>query len=118
MLQYIDFIIVPYVEQVRDTIGEDKAALMIFDNFRGQVTDKVLNLLEQKNILVSLLPANTTDLLQPMDLSVNKPAKDYLKNKFEEWYSHQVAKQLEGKCVNDLEEVELEQKLDLSRIGS
>ena len=29
-----------------------------------------------------LLPANTTDLLQPMDLSVNKPAKSFIKDQF------------------------------------
>ena len=44
-----------------------------------------------------LLPPNTTDSLQPMDVSVNKPAKDFLKRCFEEWYSGEVMKQLDGK---------------------
>jgi len=43
--------------------------------------------------------ANTTDLLQPMDLSVNKPAKDFLKRHFEDWYSQQVTKQFEGRDI-------------------
>ena len=97
MLQYIEHIIVPYVEQVRQDINDDeKAAVVIIDNFKGQVTQSVNALLEHHNIHVCLLPPNTTDLLQPMDISVNKPAKNFIKNKFQEWYSDQIMKQLEG----------------------
>lgn len=105
MVQYIEEIIVPYVEQQREMVG-DKPALAIMDNFKGQVTTKINNLLEANNIHVCLLPPNTTDVLQPMDISVNKPAKDYLKRKFEEWYSGEVTKQLTG--ATDLESVEFE----------
>ena len=52
-------------------------ALVILDNFKGQVTRRITDHLEAHNIHVCLLPPNTTDLLQPMDLSVNKPAKDF-----------------------------------------
>ena len=31
------------------------------------------------------LPANTTNRLQPMDISVNKAAKDFFRHKFNEW---------------------------------
>ena len=93
MLQYIDHIIVPYVEKVREVVG-DSTALVIMDNFKGQVTNSVTNVLEVNNILVVLLPPNTTDLLQPMDISVNKPAKEYLRRQFQQWYSEEVMKQL------------------------
>ena len=36
------------------------------------------------------VPTNCTDQIQPLDLSFNKPAKDFLKRKFEEWYSEQI----------------------------
>ena len=104
MIQYVKNIIVPYVKGCRDTIG-DKPALVIMDNFKGQITAAINELLESHNIHVTLLPPNTTDLLQPMDISVNKPAKDFLKRKFEEWYCEQVTEQLEG---NDMGEVELQ----------
>ena len=41
------------------------------------------------------LPANCTDKLQPLDVSVNKPMKDHLKAKFQKWYAQEVKKQLE-----------------------
>ena len=48
-----------------------------------------------------------TDGLQPMDISVNKPAKDFLKRQFDEWYSQQVLAQLEDDTSN-LEELEIQ----------
>ncbi len=108
MLQYIEHIIVPYVEKVREDMGDDKAALVVMDNFKGQITASVTSLLEENNILVALLPPNTTDLLQPMDISVNKPAKEYLRRQFEAWYSEEVMKQLEGKDLQDLGDAELQ----------
>ena len=103
MLQYIDHIIVPYVENIRDLNNKDTPALVIFDNFKGQITSSVSKLLEQNNIHVCLLPPNTTDLLQPLDISVNKPAKDFLKRKFELWYSERVLEQIQGQDIETLE---------------
>ena len=91
MIDYIKKIIVPYVEDVRKDIGvQDQAALAIFDNFRGQMTDKVIQLLDDNNIHHVLVPACCTDRLQPLDVSVNKSVKDCLKNEFRLWYSEQV----------------------------
>ena len=55
-----------------------------------------MELLENNNIIVVSIPANCTDCLQPMDLSVNKCAKEFLKRKFREWYSEQVKEQLDS----------------------
>ena len=43
-----------------------------------------------------------------MDISVNKPAKEYLKKEFEDWYSKQVMQQLDGKDMDDLESIEIQ----------
>ena len=51
------------------------------------------------------VPPNCTDRLQPLDLSVNKPAKDLLRDKFQQWYSDKVFDQL---CKNGNEETSLE----------
>ena len=107
MLEYVTHIIVPYVERVIGDL-EEKATLVIMDNFKGQVTDAVRNLLEEHDIYVSLLPANTTDRLQPMDIGVNKPTKDFIKRQVNEWYVEGVIKQLHGKNMEKLEESQLE----------
>lgn len=104
MIQYIEEIAVPFVECQRANLGK-KAALVIMDNFKGLITNGIDTLLEANDIHVCLLPPNTTDILQPMDISVNKPPKDFLKRKFEAWDSEEVTKQLQGK---DVESVELE----------
>ena len=85
------------MQLVRKQKQDDNAsALVIMDNFKGQVTNGIHNLLEEKNIFVALLPPNITDLLQPLDLAVNKPAKSYLSQQFQDWYAEQISDQLEG----------------------
>ena len=109
MLGYINHVIVPYLQKTREYVGDDKTALVIIDNFGGQVTESVIQLLEDHVVHVCTLPPNTTDLLQPMDISVNKPAKDYLTF----WYSREVTKQLDGQELEDLEDIAI-QPIDLS----
>ncbi len=77
MIQYIENIIHPHIKGVRHTIdSHDAAALIIMDNFKGQTTQRVTDQLSLYNIHTCYLPPNTTDRLQPLDVSVNKPAKD------------------------------------------
>ena len=71
-------------------------ALLTFDNFKAQCTSGILTLLDQNNIKVVLVPANCTDMLQPMDLSVNKSVKSFLQNEFQTWYAKEVYSQLQG----------------------
>ena len=93
MLDYINHMIVPYLLKTRECIGEDKTALVIIGNFKAQVMQSVIQLLEDNDVHVCTLPPNTTDLLQLMDISINKPAKNYLRAHFDEWYSQEVMKQ-------------------------
>ena len=53
-------------------------------------------MLEDNNIEHVLVPANYTDRLQPLVLSINKPVKEFVQCKFQEWYASQIASQLEA----------------------
>ena len=47
---------------------------------------RIYQLLEANNVYTISIPANRTDKLQPMDQSVNKTLKDFIKKEFNEWY--------------------------------
>lgn len=91
----------PYVSAQRKELGLSQTypALVIFDYFRGQCLPSIIKLLAENNIYHVLVPANCTDRLQPLDLSVNKAAKDYMKGKFQEWYATVILGQMEAGIV-------------------
>ena len=68
-----------------------KTVDVIMDNLKGQVTPAITELLERHHIHSCF---NTTDRLQLMDIAVNKPAKAFLKEQFQNWYSEEVTWQL------------------------
>ena len=88
-IAYIDNIIIPYVQKER-ALSDDHCALVLFDMLKGQCTCKVLKKLEDNNILYVTVPTNCTDRLQPLELSANKPAKDFLRSKFQQWYRTEI----------------------------
>ena len=98
MRNYIQKIVVPYIEKMRQTsrLADNYPALLLFDNFKAQCTQELLTLLDDNFINVLLIPPNCTDRLQPMDISVNKPAKDFLRGQFKSWYAKQVCSQFRG----------------------
>lgn len=55
-----------------------------FDNFHGQCTENLLKRIDNNHINVILIPPNCTDCLQPLDLSVNKSIKYFLRVAFQE----------------------------------
>ena len=67
--------------------------LVILDHFKGQTTQKVLNLLEENHLMYIFVPANWTDRLQPLDVSVNRAAKQFMWAKFEGWYADRMIAQ-------------------------
>ena len=52
------------------------------------------SILEENSIFYVIVPPNCTDRLQPLDISVNKAAKEFLRSRFQEWYASKIAFQL------------------------
>lgn len=67
--------------------------LVILDEFKGQTTTRVLNLLQSNDFMYVIVPPNCTDRLQPLDVSVNRAAKQFLRSKFENWYADNIVAQ-------------------------
>ena len=69
-------IIFPYLKMVKRENGylEEHYARIIMDTF--------------------IVPHNLTNKFQPLDISVNKAAKAFIQNMYNEWFSNEVATQL------------------------
>ena len=83
------------------------------DVFKGQVTKQVKDLLNENNIKLQKVPANLTDLFQPLDVQggPNGHAKRFMKNKFTLWYADQIKCELDkGKKI---EEIDISMKLSV-----
>lgn len=93
---------IPYISKKKEELRlpPDHPSLAIFDVFRGQCIESVCSLLQQNNIHFVTVPANTTDKLQPLDVSVNKPAKDFLREKFNTWYAEKVVENDDSSIVD------------------
>jgi len=78
MKRYLEKIIIPFVSRKRKELGlqDNHSALAIYDGFRGQTIYTISSLLTAHNIYTVKIPANCTDKLQPLDITINKPMKD------------------------------------------
>lgn len=96
-IEYVKSIILTYVNNTRSQLGLGATypALVLFDVFKGQCTDKVIEILQQNNIFYVLITPNCTNRLQPLDVSVNKPTKDFMKRQFQNWYASVILKQFD-----------------------
>jgi hypothetical protein len=71
MVQWLDEQVVP--------ILDCQPTLIALDLFGGHKTDEVLDTLRANDITVSIIPGGCTRLVQPLDVSINRPFKNILK---------------------------------------
>ena len=81
----------------------NQTALVLFDVFSGQTTSSVYELLEEAKVSYIYIPGGCTDTLQPLDLTVNRPAKSFLRENFSILYSNEVKGQIDnGRQASDI----------------
>ena len=51
---------------------------------------------EEEGIHLQIIPGGTTSILQPLDIVVNKPLKDHLRNSYIPWMIGQTKKELQS----------------------
>ena len=104
-LDLLNKILLPYVNKTREELGLDKDFpwLLISDVFKGQWTEAVKSIVSQSRGKMVPVPNNWTSYFQPLDISVNKPCKDFLRNEAQTWYSDQIVEQTKaGKLPHEI----------------
>ena len=74
-------VFIPHIEEKRRKANENLPALLIADNHSSRKALEESRLLDRYNIKLFLLPAHTSHITQPLDLSVNGLFKSVLKSK-------------------------------------
>jgi hypothetical protein len=80
MVRWIGKVWKPYTE----TRG-GKITYLIMDECRTHMTGVVKRLFEECRTEIDFIPGGYTSKLQPMDVGINKPFKNYVRNQFDEW---------------------------------
>ena len=81
MKKWVTYVLRPYAKG----LPLNKRGLLMFDNFSGHLDSDVIKAIRELRFDLEPLPANTTGELQPMDISVNKPFKNFISIKWEEY---------------------------------
>ena len=91
-IELFEKVIFPYLKQAKASLKypKEQMSLIIMDTFKGEDNDVILDLCEKHMCQVVIVPHNLTNKFQPLDITVNKPAKSFISNKYNEWFSKQV----------------------------
>ena len=60
-------------------------SLLVWDSFSAHLTDTVKQQLRENKTATAVIPGGLTSLVQPLDVCLNKPFKDHLKEKWMTW---------------------------------
>ena len=104
-IDLIQKIILPYAPKILEELGlaEDFTWLLMCDVFKGQWTDQVQAVVRESKGKMIHVPNNWTPYFQPLDISVNKPCNDFLKNETQTWYSGEIVEQIkEGRLPHEI----------------
>lgn len=62
-----------------------KQSLLVWDQFKAHLTDKVKGKLKENKTIQAVIPGGLTGTLQPLDVSLNKPFKAAMREQWTTW---------------------------------
>jgi len=77
-------IIIFWLEKLLIPVLGNRPTLLVMDLLRSHKTSSVRKILRGYDVTLSLVPAGCTGLVQPLDVSVNRPFKDLLKEEIDQ----------------------------------
>ena len=92
-IAFLKHVLIPYIETQREELNSSGPWLLISDVFKGRWTDHVKEIVQRSNGKMVSVPNNWTSYYQPLDLTVNRSCKDFLRQEAQKWYSDKINKQ-------------------------
>lgn len=81
--QWVEKVLIPHINRLRQQHNiPNQPALLIVDSHSTRKHEPTIRLFEAHNIIVFILPAHSSTILQPLDLSCNKEFKRVLRQLF------------------------------------
>ena len=87
-------------------------SLVKMDTFKEQNNEEVAKLCRENNCVLIIVPHNLNNKFQPLDITFNKPAERFIKEKYNILYTGQVTKQLN----EDKDPADVEVSLNFSQV--
>jgi hypothetical protein len=75
-----DVFVLQYIEKYLIPALNGQHSLFVTDLFAAHKTAPVLEKLSTHDIIPTMIPAGCTSLVQPLDVSINKPLKEYIRS--------------------------------------
>ena len=86
MLVWLRKCLLPYIRETQRMEADTTSKfLMTMDMFKPHVTEAVISCLKEHKAVACIIPAGITSLVQPLDISINKPFKDRLRSIWAAW---------------------------------
>ena len=93
-----DEIIFPYLQPVKEQKGlpKEQHSLVTTNTFKGQENHILKEFCSKNRCETVILPRSLTNKFQPLDITVNKAMKAFIQNRYNDWFSDQVARKLKA----------------------
>ena len=62
-----------------------KRSMLVLDSFRALLSPRINNMLKLLNTESIFIPGGMASILEPLDVATNKPFKNRMKKKWQEW---------------------------------
>ncbi|CAI7848836.1 unnamed protein product [Closterium sp. NIES-53] len=79
-------VLIPFLKLLRDEGGWHKQALLVFDSYKGHLTESVGQTLKMFKVMRAVIPGSCTPLVQPLDVSINRSFKCAMHHCYITWF--------------------------------
>ena len=75
-----------WVDRVFGNMAFGEKRPLVWDSFRPHIKDRIKEVVRKRNAIMAVIPGGCTKILQPLDVSINKPFMGFFRELYDEWF--------------------------------